>query len=292
MSTVVSRRSLLKAGMAVGVTGLLVPGRAAAADAVGLRALEQRHQARLGVYARNVRTGRIVSYRAGERFPMCSVFKTLAVGHLLRDFCPELLDRRVHYSAADLVEYSPITSQHVDSGMTMRDLCAAALRYSDNTAANLILRATDGPRGVTRFCRSIGDPYTRLDRDEPDVNSAIPGDIRDTTTPAAIARSYGTLLLGRALSTQDRRQLGTWMKANTTSDEQFRAGLPHGWVIADKTGSGDYGCGNDVGIAWTGAGTPLVLAVLSVKGFPSATADYPLIAETARLLAGVLAPDQ
>jgi beta-lactamase class A len=289
-----SRRSLLKAGGSLAIAGVLVPSGASATADARLRALERTHQARLGVYARNLRTGHTVSYRAGERFPMCSVFKGLAVGHVLRDYdrCGAFLDRVVHYAADDLVDHSPVTSQHVATGMPVRDLSAAALIYSDNTAANLILQITDGPRGVTRFCRSIGDPYTRLDRNEPDVNTAIPGDPRDTTTPAAIGRTYGRLLVGHALPAPDRRQLVNWMKANTTSAEQFRAGLPGDWVIADKTGSGDYGCTNDVGVAWTSTAVPIVFAVLSVKRAQAAAVDYPLIADTARILARELAPGQ
>ncbi|HVX46923.1 MAG TPA: class A beta-lactamase [Mycobacteriales bacterium] len=219
---------------------------------------------------------------------MCSVFKALAVSHLLRDYC--LLDQVVHYTSDDMVEYSPITEQHLATGMSYRALCAAALQYSDDTAANLILRAIGGPRGVTRFCRSVGDPATRLDRYEPNVNTAIPGDPRDTTTPDAIARTFGRLLLGRALSTPDRSRLAGWMKGNTTSDEQFREGLPGSWTIADKTGSGDYGAGNDVGVAWTADGTALVLAVMTSKPAQDADADYPLIASTAAVLAGALVP--
>jgi beta-lactamase class A len=225
---------------------------------------------------------------------MCSVFKTLSVGQILRDYdrCGRFLDHVIHYGAADMVDNSPITEQHLATGMSVRSLCAAALQYSDNTAADLLLRATAGPRGVTAFCRSIGDRYTRLDRMEPDLNSAIPGDPRDTTTPAAIGRTFSRLLVGNALRSPDRRQLVSWMTGNATSWAQFRAGLPRNWRIADKTGSGDYGSGNDVGVAWTATGTPLVLAVLSVKRTADAVVDYPLIAQTARWLAGVLAPGE
>jgi beta-lactamase class A len=309
----VSRRSLVLSGVAA---GLLTPLAAAASEPAAsgpaaasepaspgpatvpgpvtsrLRALEIRHGARLGVHARNLRTGRVVRYRARERFAMCSVFKTLAVSHLLRDYdhCDSFLDRVVHYTQADMVEYSPITAEHLGTGMSYRGLCRAALQYSDDTAANLILRAVGGPPGVTRFCRSLGDPYTRLDRYEPDVNTAIPGDRRDTTTPDAIARTFGRLMLGPGLSGPDRRQLVAWMTGNRTSDEQFRKGLPQGWTIADKTGSGDYGAGNDVGMAWTEDGTPLVLAVLTTKPQQDADADYPLICDVATALAGALVP--
>jgi beta-lactamase class A len=287
------RRSVFKAGLALGLAGTLDLGGQGTARADGpLAALEKAHRARLGVYARSLRTGRAVTYRARERFPMCSVFKTLSVGQILRDYdmCGGFLDRVIHYGAADLVDHSPIADQH--RAMSVRDLCAVSLQYSDNTAANLLLRATAGPPGVSAFCRSIGDPTTRLDRNEPDVNSAIPGDPRDTTTPAAIGTTFARLLVGDALPVSGRRQLVDWMLGNTTSDQQFRAGLPRTWRIADKTGSGYYGCANDVGVAWTTTGTPLVLAVMSVKRNVDDDADYPLIEQTAHLLAGLLAPGE
>jgi beta-lactamase class A len=298
------RRSLLRAGLAVSAAGLLTTGyteRAASATADGtlavrytLRALERRHHARLGVHATNIRTGATVAYRAGERFAMCSTFKTLAAAAVLRDLDRdgEYLDRLIHYTEDDLVAGSPVTEEHLGTGMRVGELCAAAICYSDNTAGNLLLRQIGGPRGVTRFCRSIGDPVTRLDRYETELNSAIPGDPRDTTTPGAIARDYRRLVLGRALCPPDRHRLTTWLKANTTSAQRFGAGLPQHWELGDKTGSGDYGTANDVGVAWTGKGTPIVLAVLSSKQDRDAEWDDVLIADTARLLARTLAPGE
>lgn len=225
---------------------------------------------------------------------MCSTFKTLAVAAVLRDRdrCGEFLDRVIRYTEDDLVEYSPVTGEHVDTGMTVRDLCAAAICYSDNTAGNLLLRRIGGPRGLTRFCRSLGDPTTRLDRWETELNTAYPGDVRDTTTPAAIGRDYGRLAVGNALSGRDRGRLTGWLKANTTSAKRFHAGLPDGWEIGDKTGTGDYGVANDIGIAWTTAGTPLVLAVLTSKDAQDAPAGDALVAEAARILARTLAPGE
>ncbi len=259
-----------------------------------LHALERRHGARLGVYAANVRTGATVSHRAGERFALCSTFKPLAAAAILRDrdHHGEFLARTIHYTEHDLVEYSPVTEEHVGTGMRVDALCAAAIRYSDNTAGNLLLRQIGGPAGLTAFCRSLGDPVTRLDRWETDLNSALPGDPRDTTTPAAIGRDYARLVLGDALGREDNALLTEWLLGNTTSGDRFRAGLPDGWRIGDKTGSGDYGTANDVGLAWTTLGTPLVLAVLSTKHAPEADWDDELIAETARLLAHDLAPGE
>ncbi|WP_374223388.1 class A beta-lactamase [Streptomyces sp. F63] len=255
-----------------------------------LRALESEHGARLGVFARNLGTGETVVRRADERFPMCSLFKPIAAAAVLRDHDRRgaFLARRIRYSDSDLVVHSPVTEQHVAEGMTVGELCDAALRFSDNTAANLLLRELGGPRAVTRFCRSIGDRTTRLDRWEPELNSAEPWRAEDTTSPRAIARTYTRLAAGDALPPADRDRLTGWMLANTTSDERFRAGLPAGWDLADKTGGGDYGTNNNAGIAWTPDRTPIVLAVLTTKPAPDARPDNALIAETAALLAADL----
>lgn len=300
--TPMPRRRLFRAGLALSATSLLTPAAPASA-ATGasrrlraddaLRDLEQHYGARLGVYARNVRTGDTVSYRAGERFAMCSTFKTFASAAVLRDHADcAPLDRVIHYPQRDILDNSPKTAEHVGTGMTVGDLCAAALQYSDNAAGNLLLRQIGGPAGLTRFLRSIGDEVTRLDRWETDLNSAIPGDLRDTTTPEAVGRSLEEVTLGRVLAPADREQLLTWLKGNTTSAERFRKGLPQDWTVADKTGTGDYASANDIGIAWTTRKTPLVLAVLSTKPARKAPVDDDLIAEAARFAARVLAPGE
>ncbi|MGV9247813.1 class A beta-lactamase [Streptomyces sp. NPDC003710] len=297
------RRGLFQAGLAASAAVLTPAVMASSASAAAysgprgmkgrLQDLERQYAARLGVYARNVRTGQVVSYRAQERFAMCSTFKTVAAAAILRDqaHCAPL-DRVIHYPPADRLPNSPITEQHLDTGMTVGDLCAAAIQQSDNTAGNLLLRQIGGPQGLTRFLRSIGDRVSRLDRWETDLNSAIPGDLRDTTTPEAMGRSYERLTLGRALDDPDREQLVTWLKGNTTSVRRFRAGLPRDWIVADKTGTGSYASANDIGVAWTTGKTPIVLAVLSSKPSEDAPVDDALIRDTARLLAHTLAPGE
>ncbi|AOR36848.1 class A beta-lactamase [Streptomyces fodineus] len=299
-----ARRGLLKAGLALttaamAATAVTAPAASAAPDA-GQRAveaelaeLERRHGARLGVYARNVRTGRTVSHRAGERFAMCSTFKAFAAAAVLRDHggCAPL-DKVVHYPPHDILSNSQHTAEHVDTGMTVADLCAVAIQFSDNAAGNLLLREIGGPAGLTRFFRSLGDRVSRLDRWETDLGSAIPGDLRDTTTPQALGGSFERLTLGRALAGADRERLVTWLKGNTTSAARFRDGLPRDWVLADKTGTGDYGTANDIGVAWTTRNTPVLLTVLSTKSAQHAPADDALVAEAARIVAPVLAPGE
>ncbi|MFI1393717.1 class A beta-lactamase [Streptomyces sp. NPDC020681] len=310
-----TRRSLLALGAGAALAAACTPagGTASAAPAGGsasaaqgsaapakdgeeisgqLRDLERTHAARLGVFAHNVATGATVRHRADERFPICSVFKPLAVAAVLRDLDRDgaFLARRIRYTESDLATHSPITgtAEHLAGGMTVEELCDAAIRHSDNTAANLLLRELGGPTAITRFCRSIGDPATRLDRWETELNSAEPWRVEDTTTPRAIAGTYTRLCLRDGLEPQDRKRLTGWLLKNTTSGEQFRKGLPKDWSVADKTGSGKYGTGNDVGIAWTADRSPIVLAVLTTKNDPAAKADYPLIAKTAAALAKAL----
>jgi len=289
-----SRRAALALGAGAALT--LVGGTAHAGNGVRteLRALEQRHSARLGVFARDTTTGRTVSYRADERFAMCSVFKTLAAAAVLRDKDRdgEFLGKVLHYTADDVTRsgYGPITGkpENLANGMTVDALCAAAICYSDNAAANLLLAELGGPTAITGFCRSIRDSVTRLDRWEPDLNSAEPGRITDTTSPRMIARTYGRLAVGDALTPRDREKLTGWLKANTTSTNRFRAGLPKDWALGDKTGTGSYGTANDVGIAWPPGRGPIVLAVLTTHPDAAAKPDEPLVAEAAAIVAAAL----
>lgn len=290
-----TRRTLLTAGTAATAAALLTsaPAHATGSEAdvcARLRALEEQHGARLGVFAHNLATKRTVRHRADERFPICSLFKTLAAAAVLRDLDRdgEVLNKRIHYTKDDLVENSEQTKEHLATGMTVAELADAAIRFSDNTAGNLLLRELGGPTAITRFARSLGDPVTRLDRWETELNSAEPWRVTDTTSPRAIGRTYARLVLGNALSRPDRDLLTHWLLNNTTSVNRFRAGLPKTWSIADKTGGGFYGTNNNAGIAWTEDGTPLVLAVQTTRPAQDAAPDHALIVETAELLAETL----
>lgn len=250
--------------------------------------LENRFDARLGVYAVDSGTGQELSHRADERFPMCSTFKVLAAAAVLDRNPPEHLDLRVRYRAADIVPFSPITESHIDGGLTIRELCDAAIRYSDNTAGNLLLDELGGPGAVTAFARSLGDQVTRLDRREPELNSAVPGDDRDTTSPRAIAADYRELVLGSRLDDMDRALLTSWLVGNTTGDTRIRAGLPADWRVGDKTGAGRYGVVNDVAIAWPPSTAPIVLAALSARPTTDAPGANMLIAQAATVIANEL----
>ena len=228
-----------------------------------LEDIERRLRGRLGVAALDVASGRRLSWREHERFPMCSTFKWMLAAQVLSrvDASQEQLTRRIPYGERDLLDYAPITKARVGEGaMPVEDLCDAIVRHSDNTAANLLLATVGGPAGLTAYCRTIGDTVTRLDRMEPDLNSAVPGDPRDTTTPAAMTSNLSSVLLGDLLSAASRERLVGWLVGNTTGDAKLRAGLPDTWRVGDKTGMGANGATNDVAIAWPRADRPVLIA--------------------------------
>lgn len=220
--------------------------------------------ARLGVSIVDTGTGGAWGYRADERFALCSTFKLLAAAAILKrvDQGEERLERRLVYGREALVPYSPTTGKHVGGdGLSISQLCEAAMTLSDNTAANLMLESMGGPAGLTSFIRTLGDTQTRLDRNEPTLNEATPGDPRDTTTPASMTANLRALVLGNALNPASRSLLTQWLLHNRTGDKRVRAGLPAGWKVGDKTGTGEQGTTNTVGVIWTPQGVPLLFAV-------------------------------
>jgi len=239
-------------------------------------AIERRLGGRLGVAALDTGTGQRLAHRASERFAMCSTFKFLAVAAVLAkvDRGEETLDRFVRYGPGDLLEYAPITKQHVqEGGMPLGAVLDAAITYSDNTAGNLALAAIGGPVGLTTYVRSLGDAMTRLDRNEPTLNLVGAGDVRDTTSPAAMLADLETLILGTtALSSASRERLTDWLVSNTTGAEKLRAGLPAGWRVGDKTGMGPHGAANDVAVAWPPRRAPMLIAAFC-HGSPAPDAD-------------------
>jgi beta-lactamase class A len=253
---------------AAGAWSLGVQARVAEDWTQALRALEARSGGRLGVAVRDTGSGDQLLHRADELFPLCSTFKLLLAAYVLHrvEQGAEGLDRRVSYPSSVLVPHSPRTAPHAEGatpggGMTVAQLCEATLVISDNAAANLLLGRHGGPQGLTAWLRSQGDTQTRLDRWETELNSALPGDPRDTTTPQAMLVTMDKLLLGSALNPTSRAQLQTWIRGNLTGDHALRAGFPASWVVGDKTGSGDMATRNDVAIVWPAGGrAPLLVA--------------------------------
>ena len=227
-----------------------------------LAALEQRAGGRLGVAVLDTGSGALLGHRQDERFGLCSTFKLALAGVVLRLIDQGRLkaDQWVPYTQADLQSYAPVAKQHLaQGGMTVQALAEATQTTSDNTAANLLLALMDGPAGLTQHLRDLGDTTTRLDRLEPAMNLVPVGELRDTTTPAAMARTTAALLTGQALSPASRARLADWMVATQTGLKRLRATLPPGWRAGDKTGTamapGMVDKYNDVAIFWPPAHT-------------------------------------
>jgi beta-lactamase class A len=246
------------------------PTKYPSAGQLQLAQIEVKTGGRLGVYALDTATGASLEQRANERFAMCSTFKWVLAAAVL-----EKVDRRelqateeLSYGPADLLEWAPVTREHVERGrLAIGFLAQAAVTMSDNTAANLLLQRIGGPEAVTAFMRDTGDGVTRLDRYEPSLNENSPGDPRDTTTPRAMAETMQVLLTTERLSLTSRQHLVDWLAGSPTGHKRLRAGLPQGWSVGDKTGTGNRGAAGDVAIAWPpGGGGPIVVACYTSDG--------------------------
>jgi beta-lactamase class A len=287
----ITRREMA-AGLALGVSILTHSGIALADDPVTrtLADVERRLSARLGAFILDTGSGREWRHRPTGRFPMCSTFKLLAAGAVLTrvDQGREQLDRHIQFEIADVVSYSPVTKTRAGAGMTLAELCEAALTQSDNTAGNLLLKSIGGPAGLTAFARTLGDSETRLDRWETELNEANPGDPRDTTTPVAMAADLRSLTIGSALSDRSRDQLVAWLVANKTGDAKLRAGLPKDWRVGDKTGGGDQGTMNDIAVIWPTSAKPVIVALYMTETKASFDDRNAAFAKIARTLAAAL----
>ncbi len=254
-------------------------------------ALEDKYGARLGVYALDTGDGTTVAYNEDDRFAYASTHKALAVGVMLQQLSLEELDRQIRFTEADLVTYSPITEQHLDTGMTLREISDASIRYSDNTAANLVFNEIGGPAGFKEALRAIGDEITEPERIETELNEVEPGETRDTSSAKALAESLYAFSLGDALDEERKTLLNDWLIHNTTGDALIRAGVPDDWIVGDKTGSASHGTRNDIGILWPPDEDPIVIAVLSSKDQADAESDDALIAEATEAAVRLLMDD-
>ncbi|RCV51722.1 class A beta-lactamase [Marinitenerispora sediminis] len=305
MPSILTRRAALAAAAALALTPLAgcataetaapVAGASAsgAAPDTGYEAafaqLESEYDARLGVYAIDTGTEEVVAYRPDDRFAYCSTHKAFSAAAVLDQNSFEELDEVVRYTEADLVPHSPVTEQHVDTGMPLIDLVDAAVLQSDNTAANLLFAELGGPSGLQAALRETGDDVTHVDRVYPDLAEATPGDIRDTSTPQAMAATLRAYTLGDALRPEKREVLVDMLRRNPMSGELIRAGVPEGWVVGDKTGAGGYGTRNDIAVVWPPDDAPIVIAIMSSRDAEDAQYDNALIAESAAVVVDALA---
>lgn len=286
MTISLRRRTLLAAA-----TLPFIPSAFAMRAPSPFQKIEQRWGGRLGVAAIDTANGAVAGHRQDERFPFCSTFKTIVAAAVLARSVtePGFLEQRLRYTEADIKPHSPVSGKHVADGMTAAELCAATIQYSDNAAANILMRELGGPAAVTAYARTLGDSTFRLDRWETELNTAIPGDERDTTTPLAMARTVQKLLVDDGLPPAQRQQLKDWMVGNTTGDTRIRAGVVKGALVADKTGtSGSYGVANDIGVIYLPERAPIVMVVFTHSTDERAEAHSEPVAEATRAAVGLL----
>jgi len=259
---------------AAGCTGLALwpPAARAAIPPPELLAYEQATGGRVGLYARDLESGRALAWRADERFVMCSSFKASLVACVLRrvDRGQERLDRIIAYGPEDLLGYAPVARDNLaKGGLSVLEMCKAAVEVSDNTCANKLLAGIGGPAAMTAFWRSIGDRVTRLDHNEPELNRSKPGDPHDTTSPRAMAGTLRRLVLGDVLQDGSRRRLTEWMIACRTGADRLRRGLPDAWRVGDKTGNNGADAAGDIAVAWPAPDRPIVIATYVQGGSPT-----------------------
>jgi beta-lactamase class A len=288
MSLFVTRRAALAGSIAIAcATSRPVFAAARPNASEMIAALERKSGGRLGVALLDVGTGARAGHRADERFAMCSTFKGLAVALALSriDKGSERFDRRVTYTAEDVMPHSPVGKDHVAGGLTIGEICEAAITQSDNTAANLLLASFGGPAAFTAYARSLGDSVTRLDRIETELNDVKHGDERDTTTPNAMLDDLRKVVLGDALTPASRNHLKAWLIANKTGDQRLRAGLPRDWRVGDKTGTSGKGNFNDIAVIWPSDRGPLVVTAYYAEAPGTDDQSNAVIADVGRIAA-------
>jgi beta-lactamase class A len=256
-----NRRDLLWSGPAF----LAAASYAQEAPIDAISGYERSSGGRIGVYAENFRSGAKLSWRADERFVMCSTFKASLVAYALSrvDRGQDSLEALISYSATDIQDWhAPVAEANLPKGsLSVREMCRASIEESDNTCANLLLFRVGGPSALTAFWRKNGDQVTRLDEPEPFLNRTALGDPRDTTTPAAMARTLRGFVLGRVLSEPSRTEFTKWLVGCQTGANRLRAGLPTTWVIGDKTGNNGNDAAGDIAVVWPKANFPIIVCV-------------------------------
>jgi beta-lactamase class A len=258
-----TRREVLLALCSTVVTACAHPVAPGVSDDGALAAIESRVGGRVGVFVVDTGSGRTLAHRENERFAMCSTFKWALAACVLGmvDRSETTLAERVPYGKADLLETAPITAAHLAEGaMSIEALVHAVLTVSDNTAANLLLAKVGGPAGMTRFFRASGDTVSRLDRDEPSMGENAPRDVRDTTSPQAMVGLMRAVLCGDVLTRPSRDRLLGLMEACETGRKRLRSGLPAGWAVGNRTGTGYNGACNDLAIVWPPGRAPILVA--------------------------------
>ena len=293
MPPLLSRRSCLIGGLTVAAALPGLPAEAQDREKAiidRIADLERQRGGRLGVAILDMATTQTIAYRAKERFPLCSTYKLIAAAFALSrvDRSEERLDRRISYDRSALVPYSPVTQKHADlEGMTVGELCDAAVTLSDNTAGNLLFDSFGGPAALTGYLRSLGDNVTRFDRYEPSLNTALSDDPRDTTTPNAMAELVRKFLFLPTLSPSSRDLLTAWIVGCKTGATRLRGGVPAGWRAGDKTGAGENNSTNDVAVFWPPARSPMIVAAYYTGSATTSDERNAVLLEVGRLAATI-----
>ena len=284
----VQRPSLIAAILAITLGSPAVADQSHPPDfSAQIGALEEEAGGCVGVAALDTGSGKRLEYHADQRFAMCSTYKLLLTAAVLSriDSQAENSDRRVRFDRQDLEQYAPVIAAHLPEGsMTVLDLCAATAVYSDNSAANLLLRSIGGPAALTGYVRSLGDSVTRIDRTEPAINTNLPGDQRDTTTPNAMLNTMQKILLSDLLSQQSRQQLRNWLVDSKTGSSRLRAGINPAYPAGDKSGSGDNGATNDVLVVWPNPNSPFLIAAYYTGSTAPQEARDSVLADVSRIV--------
>ena len=253
-----------------------------------LRSLESETEGRLGVFAINTENDHRIGYRADEIFPTGCTSKVIGVAAVLKksEEDPALLSKKVQYLEKDLVNWNPITEKHVADGMTVQELCSASISFSDNTAMNLLLRDIGGIEGMNSFARSIEDRSFRQDNDWPaEAYSGGVNNVKDSSTPKSMVESLKKLTVGDALSRPQRDLLITWLINTKTGSARIRSGVPKGWIVGNKTGTGgSYGSTNDLAIVWPLKGKPILLGIYYTSDNEKAVNREDVISKTTKIL--------
>jgi len=249
-----------------------------------LQAIEKQSHLKIGLYALDTNSGQIITHHANDRFPFQSTFKLIGVSALLtQDSSKHPLQKKVFLHPRDLVFWHPVSGQYVNQYVTLQILAQATISYSDNPAINIIIHELGGLKAVNQFAHQMGNTSFNLAHYEAQLNSN-PHDIADTSTPKDMALSIQKILLSTVLSSENKSLLLSWMKDNTAGYHRIRAGVPLGWLVADKTGSGSYGIANDIGIAWSPTCKPVVLSIFTVSEEPHAKPNDAVIAKVTQIL--------
>lgn len=229
-----------------------------------LKTIEEKHHIKVGVYAIDTNSKKIIAYHPDDKFPFQSTCKFIGVSALLaKNKNQGFLNKTVVIKPKDLLFWHPITGKYINHEVSLKILAEGAISYSDNTAINMIFRELGGLDSINNFARSLGNQSFNISHYEINLNSS-PDKNDDTSTPKDMANSLQSILLGGVLSEQNKSLLTGWMRNNTTGYNRIRAGVPLGWAVADKTGSGSYGIANDIGIAWSPVCKPVILSIYSI----------------------------